>query len=42
MLTSGAVMGKLVEAVKSQKFEIVSTNLSKEQEDQLRAALSEE
>jgi uncharacterized membrane protein len=42
LLTSGAVMDKLAEVVKGQKFEIISTNLSKEQEDQLRAALSEE
>ena len=42
LLTSGAVMDKLAEVVKGQKFEIISTNLSKEQEDALRAALSEE
>ena len=42
LLTSGAVMDKLAEVVKGQKFEIISTNLSKEQEDQLRAALAEE
>jgi uncharacterized membrane protein len=42
LLTSGAVMDKVAEAVKGQKFEIISTNLSKEQEDQLRAALGGE
>jgi uncharacterized membrane protein len=42
LLTSGAVMDKLAEVVKGQKFEIISTNLSKEQEDQLRAALGGE
>ena len=42
LLTSGAVMDKLAEAVKGQKFEIISTNLTKEQEDQLRAALGGE
>lgn len=42
LLTSGAVMDKLAEFVKGQKFEIISTNLSKEQEDALRAQLSEE
>jgi uncharacterized membrane protein len=42
LLTSGAVMDKLVEAVKGQKFEIISTNLSKEQEDQLKAAFGGE
>jgi uncharacterized membrane protein len=42
LLTSGAVMDKLAELVKGQKFEIISTNLSKEQEDQLRATLGGE
>jgi uncharacterized membrane protein len=42
LLTSGAVMDKVAEAVKGQKFEIISTNLSKEQEDQLRATLGME
>ena len=37
LLSSGAVLDKVVEAVKGQKFEIIQTNLSKEQEDQLRA-----
>jgi len=42
LLTSGAVVDKVVAAVKGQKFEIVQTNLSKEQEDKLRAAFSED
>src|SRR5512136_2010282 len=42
LLSSGAVMDKVAEAVKGQKFEIVSTSLSKEQEDQLRATLGME
>ena len=42
LLSSGAVLDKVAEAVKGQKFEIISTNLSKEQEDQLRAALGGE
>src|SRR5512136_1517635 len=42
LLTSGAVLDKLAELVKGQKFEIVSTSLSKEQEDALRAALGGE
>lgn len=42
LLTSGAVVDKVVAAVKGQKFEIIQTNLSKEQEDKLRAAFSEE
>ena len=42
LLTSGAVMDKIAPAVKDQKFEIISTNLTKEQEDQLREMLSNE
>ncbi len=42
LLTSGAVMDKLAEVVKGQKFEIISTNLTKEQEDALRAPLGGE
>jgi uncharacterized membrane protein len=42
LLTSGAVLDKVVEAVKDIKFEIVQTNLSKEQEAQLKAAFGEE
>ena len=42
LLTGGAVMDKLAPAVKGQKFEIISTNLPKEQEDELRKAFSEE
>ena len=42
LLTSGAIMDKLTSAVKGMKFEIISTNLSKEQEDALRAALGGE
>ena len=41
LLTSGAVLDKIVEAVKGQQFEIIQTNLSKEQEDQLREAFAE-
>jgi uncharacterized membrane protein len=41
LLTSGAVVDKVVEAVKGQQFEIIQTNLSKEQEDQLREAFAE-
>ena len=42
LLTSGAVMDKLAEVVKGQKFEIISTNLTKEQEDALRTQLGGE
>jgi uncharacterized membrane protein len=38
LLTTGAVVDKLVEALKGQAFEIISTNLPKEKEDELRAA----
>ena len=41
LLTSGAVLDKVVEAVKGQQFDIIQTNLSKEQEDQLREAFAE-
>jgi len=42
LLTSGAVQDKVVEAMKGQTFEIMSTNLPKEKEDQLRAAFGAE
>ena len=42
LLTSGAVLDKVAEAMKGQKFEIISTNLPKEQEDKLREAFAEE
>ena len=38
LLTSSAVEDKVVMALKSQAFEILSTNLPKEKEDELRAA----
>jgi len=42
LLTVGGVVARVREAVKGQEFEIIATNLSKEQEDKLRAAFSEE
>lgn len=36
LLTSNVTTDKVAEAVKGQEFEIISTNLSKEQEEQLR------
>src|SRR5438309_12048488 len=42
LLESGAVVDRVAEAVKGQQFEIIQTNLSKEQEDQLRAEFGEE
>src|SRR5229473_1100654 len=41
LLSSGAVVDRVAEAVKGQQFEIIQTNLSKEQEDQLRADFGE-
>ena len=42
LLSSGAVTDRVAEAVKRQQFEIIQTNLSKEQEDKLRADFGEE
>ena len=42
LLSSGTVVDRVAEAVKGQQFEIIQTNLSKEQEDQLRADFGEE
>jgi len=43
LLTSGAVVDRVLEELKKlPKFEIIQTNLSKEQEDQLRAEFGEE
>jgi uncharacterized membrane protein len=36
------VTDKVADAVKGQQFEIIQTNLSKEQEDKLRADFGEE
>jgi uncharacterized membrane protein len=41
LLSSGAVTDRVAEAVKGQQFEIIQTNLSKEQEDKLRADFGE-
>ena len=42
LLESGAVVDKVAEAVKGQQYEIIQTNLSKEQEAKLRADFGEE
>ena len=42
LMTSGAVEDRVRDALKGQQFKIVATNLSKEQEDRLRAAFAEE
>ena len=42
LMTSGAVVDRVAEALKNYKFEVIATNLSKEQEDKLREVFSEE
>ncbi len=37
LMTSGAVRDKVAEQLKGQEFELIASNLSKEQEDELRA-----
>lgn len=41
-MTSDAVEDRGVEAMKQSKFELIATNLSKEEEDKLHAAFAEE
>ena len=42
LMTSDAVKDKVFEAMKQFKFELIASNLSKEEEDKLRAAFAEE
>jgi uncharacterized membrane protein len=42
LLTSDAVQNKVIDELKGEQFELISTNLSKEQEDELKAALASE
>ena len=42
LLSSGAVLDRVVDAMKQLDFELVSTNLSQEEEEKLRAAFEEE
>ena len=42
LLTSDAVRDKVAEELKGEKFELIASNLTKEQEDELMAAFSEE
>jgi uncharacterized membrane protein len=42
LMTSGAVQDKVAEAAKGLKFELIASNLSKEEEEKLRAAFAEE
>ena len=41
LMTSAAVQDKVTEALKGQPFELIASNLTKEQEDQLKAAFAE-
>ena len=42
LMTSEAVMDRVADAMKDAKFEIIATNLSKEQEQELREAFGQE
>ncbi len=42
LMTTDAVEDKVVEAMKQTKFELIASNLSKEEEDKLRATFAEE
>lgn len=42
LMTTDATKDKVIDTMKQHKFEIITTNLSKEQEDALRAAFQEE
>src|SRR6476620_10448194 len=42
LMSSGAVADRIAPAVQGREFEIITTNLSKEEEDKLRAAFSTE
>lgn len=42
LMTSEAVLDRVAEATKGTKFEIIATNLSKEQEDKLREAFAQQ
>ena len=42
LMTSDAVENRVVEAMKQSKFEIIASNLSKEEEEKLRATFAEE
>jgi len=42
LMSSGAVVDRIKEEVKGKQFELIATNLSKEEEDKLRATFAEE
>ena len=41
-MTSDAVEDRVIEAMKKSKFEIIATNMSKEEEEKMRATFAEE
>jgi uncharacterized membrane protein len=42
LMTEGAVKDKIVEELKGYEFELIASNLTKEQEEQLMSAFAEE
>jgi uncharacterized membrane protein len=42
LMTSDAVQDKVLEELKGSEFELIASNLTKEQEEQLKAAFAEE
>ncbi len=42
LMTSDAVEDRVIEAMKKSKFEIIATNMSKEEEEKMRATFAEE
>jgi uncharacterized membrane protein len=42
LMTEGAVVDKVVSELKGYEFELIASNLTKEQEEQLMAAFAEE
>ena len=42
LMTTGAVQDKIIEQLKGMQFELIASNLTKEQEDQLKAAFAAE
>jgi uncharacterized membrane protein len=42
LMTSDAVQDKVIEGLKGEQFELISSNLTKEQEEELKTAFSAE
>jgi uncharacterized membrane protein len=42
LMTTDAVQDKVIEELKGEQFELISSNLTKEQEEQLKAAFAAE